>query len=179
MNLQTLLITVFIVGISAFVTRSLLGAHESMSITSLNTRARYVRVSRDRPQLEVAEIQVYDQSNMNVAALYGTASQSTTHTNSSGTDFGPNVVIDGNTSGLSQRGEVATTKPSDTLPWIELDLGSEFNVKKLVIHMRDTENKADYKNTRIELLRFNRTVLWSQEVSVWQRMYTFAVHLGK
>lgn len=190
MNYKSILImtsiTVLAVGFSAYITHRILGPRESMPITT-KTKVRYIQLSRDNPQLEVAEIQAYDRSDTNIAALYGSVTQSSIH-RSDDTNYGPNVVIDGNISGMSERGEVATTKMTDKTPWIEVDLGNTFDIARITVYLRDRDSHPNpnsqwfekhNKNTKIQLLCPQRTILWSKTIHTWQHIYDFPVNITR
>lgn len=160
---------------------------ETLNAETTSTNARYVIISRDAPQLEVAEVQVYDKEGTNIAALHGTVKQSSI-LESDDAKYGPNTIIDGNISGLSERGEVATTRISDEAPWIELDLGAVYDLSKISIYLRDRDShpnpssqwfRKHNKNIKIEILDRDRKIMWTQTIVTWQRLYDFPIKINK
>ena len=178
---QEIVLLAALFAVVVMLTRIFLGRRKLNPYTKASRMARYIRITRDRAPLEVAEIQVYDQSNTNVAPLYAKLTQSSIRHNKPQT-YGPNVIIDGNISGMAGRGELATTKMSDQNPSIELDLRHDVNVSRITLYLRDHDKHPNptsewidkhCKNIRIEVLCSLRTVLWRTTITAWQRMYDF------
>lgn len=145
-------------------------------------QAQYVRLSRHQPMLEIAEVQVYDDADLNVAALYGKARQSSLYGNV--VENGPMNALNGNTSGHKDRGELARTSPSDPQPFWEVQLPSNTTVKKICVFLRDHDHfpnpESEFlpKNNQkihVELLCPKRKVIWSSMITFWQPMFEFKI----
>ncbi|TWU26611.1 Planctomycete cytochrome C [Novipirellula galeiformis] len=126
---------------------------------NLPRKAQFVRLelSGKKRMIHVAELQVFS-GNENVA-LSGKATQSSTGSN------GPaELANDGNTSGDFQERSVTHTTAEDN-PWLEIDLGAEFPVDRIVLWNRTdggaaiAERLAGY---RLQLLDPSRQVIWEQ-----------------
>jgi hypothetical protein len=177
------IVAAFSVGLLS--TRCLLGARKLSPAKGSARKGRYVRISRDRSPLEVAEVQVYDASDTNVAPLYAKVSQSSIKDNDN-MRYGPNTVIDGNIAGSTEHGEVATTKLIDPHPMIELDLGYDVKITRITVFLRDQDRHPNpssewftkhCKNIKLEVLCAARTVLWRATLKTWQRIYDFPLQL--
>jgi len=105
--------------------------------------------------LHLAEIQVFS-GGTNVA-LTGTAKQSTTAFAGEA-----KLAIDGNTNGDFTKKSVTHTE-SDVHPWIEIDLGKEFPIDKIVVWNRTDKNlQQRLRGYKISLLNSQREVVWEQ-----------------
>ena len=167
--------------IAVMMSRMLLGRRKLIPRTKASRMARYIRISKDRPTLEVAEVQVYDVSGVNIAPLYADVSMSSVK-NDDVQQYGPNTVVDGNISGSLNKGELATTKVTDPRPTIELDLRHDVDVTRITLYLRDLEKHPNpdsawvtkyCKNTMVEVLGSDRSVRWRTVINTWQRMYDF------
>ena len=176
--------TVAFVAIAAFfiacVTRAIMGSKETLPLDE-STKARYVRITRGVPVLQVAEVQIYDESDTNIAPLYGKVSMSSIKHNDTYM-YGPNVVVDGNPSGNPMHGEVATTSVDDAEPVIEIDLGYATNIIRLSLYLRDQDLHPNpssewiqkhVQDITIQVLSERRQLLWGQSIMVWQPRYEF------
>lgn len=122
--------------------------------------AQFLRIELPGKQkmIHLAEIQLIS-GDENVA-LQGKASQSST-------DFGGEVryINDGNTDGNYPNQSVTHTAVSDD-PWIEIDLGVEKPIDKVLLWNR-TDGAASIQNRllgyQIALLDSDRNVVWSQQ----------------
>ena len=121
--------------------------------------SQYVRVELpgQKKMIHLAEIQLFvGEENV---AVTGKASQSST-------DFGGNVayVNDGNTDGLFNNKSVTHTAISND-PWIEIDLGSERDIDRIVLWNRTDGGEAIQNRLRgykISLMDADRQTVWSQ-----------------
>ena len=121
--------------------------------------AQFVRVELpgNQKMIHLAEIEAYG-GDLN-HALAGQATQSST-------DFGGNAayVNDGNTDGNFNNLSVTHTAVSDS-PWIEIDLGKEQDVDRLVLWNRTDGGEGivnRLQGYRVSLLDANRKVVWSR-----------------
>ncbi len=162
----------------ACITRVLMGSRETLP-SDVATKARFVRISRTVPILEIAEVQIYDKSNTNIAPLYGKVSMSSIKNNDAHT-YGPGIVVNGSFSGNPMHGEVATTAVNDKEPVIEIDLGYGTDVQRIGLFLRDQDLHPNpssewiqkhLQNIRIQLLSERRQILWEQRIMVWQPRY--------
>ncbi len=175
--------TAFSIGL--IFTRLVLGPQKLSTKMGQSRKARYVRITRDRGPLQVAEVQVYDASGTNVAPLYAKVSQSTIKDDNI-MQYGPTTVIDGNISGSLEHGELASTKVDDMHPLLELDLGYNVKVTRLTLFLRDQDRHPNpssewfskhCKNIKVEILCPARSVLWRTTLKTWQRIYDYPLKL--
>lgn len=120
-------------------------------------RARHVRVAlpgKDKI-IHLAEIEVFS-GGVNVAAK-GTAKQS-----SLGSSGEAKRAIDGNTDGDYQKNSVSHTG-TEANPWIEIDLGAEWPVEKIIIWNRTDGGTAKrLEGYEVSLLNGAREVIWKE-----------------
>ena len=106
--------------------------------------------------LHVAEVQAFV-GDENVA-LKGKATQSST-------DYGGDarLAIDGNVDGNYNSKSVTHTANSDEEPWLEIDLGKEYDLTKIAVWNR-TDNKlyARLDGFRLQVLDEERIILWEK-----------------
>lgn len=121
------------------------------------SRARYVRITvpGEKRFLQVAELEIFTASK-NVAPQ-GKASLSSVYNKAAAAK-----AIDGNTEGEFSKGSVAHSNEEKD-PWLEIDLGSEQTVDRLVLWNRTDGNVGDrIAGYRIELFDQKRSVVWEQ-----------------
>ena len=144
---------------------------------------KYVRLSRPSPSLEIAEVQVYDENGLNLAPLYGKPTQSSTWKNDI-MKFGPQIAVNGNISGLEEKGEVAKTSGGDLKPYWELALPRHVAVSRVTVFLKDLSHhpnpESDFdpkKNLHIklELLCSDRKRLWHKYLTFWQPIFDFKI----
>ena len=120
-------------------------------------RARHVRLSlpgKDKI-IHLAEVEVFS-GGVNVAPK-GTAKQS-----SLGSGGEAKRAIDGNTDGNFEKNSVSHTG-TEKDPWIEVDLGSELPIEKIVIWNRtDGDTSKRLEGYEISLLSEARDVIWKE-----------------
>lgn len=140
---------------------------------------KFVRVQQKLPVLEVAEIQIYDRNNLNVAPLKR-AGQSSVKNNDV-TTFGPNIVINGNINGWAD-GELATTCISDSEPWLEIDLIDPTILSRITVFLRDKQNFPNPnpnmystldKMMFLEVLNKNRQVIEKVKIPTNRAIYDY------
>lgn len=145
-------------------------------------RARYVRIRRNRPGLEVAELQVYDAQNVNIGP-FAELHQSSIRNNDA-VSYGPMIAVNGNISGWAV-GELASTSLDDANPWLLLDLGKSVALSRVTLFLRDKSshpnpNDAWYptkdNGACVEILNQNRDVLWVHSIDEWKWIYDFALY---
>ena len=117
---------------------------ENTSVTSIPSqhKARFVKVSVSGfKSINIAEIQVFDDSNVNraLASEGATATQSSTYFWDAATPCPASIAIDGHTAeqtgvGLACDGLAHTSDQTD--PWIMVDLGSSYEISHVVIWNR-------------------------------------------
>ena len=121
-------------------------------------RGRFVRLELPGKHklLHIAEVQAFV-GDENVA-LKGKATQSST-------DYGGDakLAIDGNVDGNYNSKSVTHTANSDEEPWLEIDLGKEYDLTKIAIWNR-TDNKlyARLDGFRLQVLNEERVILWEK-----------------
>jgi mono/diheme cytochrome c family protein len=121
-------------------------------------RGRFVRLELPGKHklLHIAEVQAFV-GDENVA-LKGKATQSST-------DYGGDakLAIDGNVDGNYNSKSVTHTANSDEEPWLEIDLGKEYDLTKIAIWNR-TDNKlyARLDGFRLQVLDEERVILWEK-----------------
>lgn len=144
---------------------------------------KYVRLSKQLPVLEIAEVQVYDEHGLNLAPLYGKPVQSSTWQNNT-MMYGPQIAVNGNTSGLPEKGEVAKTSVRDLQPIWELALPRNVAVTRVTVYLRDFDHHPNPESSfnlkknmgvKLELLCPNKTVLWERMLTEWKPMYDFVI----
>ncbi len=125
-------------------------------------RSRYLRVELPGKgkMIHLAEVQVF--SGGENIATEGQASQSST-------DYGgkAQLAIDGNTDGDFEQGSVTHTA-AERDPWLEIDLGSERPIERLVIWNRSDGGDriaGRIKGFQVRLLDAERETVWSQSPS--------------
>ena len=125
-------------------------------------KAQFIRVLLPGKQrhLHLAEIQAFDGDDN--LAVKGTAKQSSTYS-----DAVASRVNDGNTDGdYSNRSVQHTAAQAD--PWVEIDLGSEQSIDRLVLWNRTDGDKGirdRFNGFEISLLDADRNVTWNQKPS--------------
>ena len=148
------------------------------------SQAQYVRLYRNKPMLELAEVQVYDDAGLNVAALYGKPSQSSVY-GGNHTENGPMNAINGNTNGHKDKGELARTASNDLHPFWEVQLPATTSVKRISVFLRDHDHFPNPESEflpkhnqmiHVELLCPNRKTLWTSTITYWQPMYDFHIN---
>jgi hypothetical protein len=122
-------------------------------------RGRYVRIELpgDRRPLSLAEVEVYS-GDENVARK-GKASQSSTA-------YGATAdrANDGNKDGAFGNNSITHTEEEPN-PWWELDLGREYDIRKIQVWNR-TEENGKYQD---RLKDFTVVILDSKRVPVWRK----------
>jgi Protein of unknown function (DUF1553)/Protein of unknown function (DUF1549)/Planctomycete cytochrome C/F5/8 type C domain len=120
-------------------------------------QARYVRITvpGEKRFLQVAELEIFAEGK-NIAPQ-GKASLSSVYTKAAAAK-----AIDGNTDGAFSKGSVAHSNEEKD-PWLEIDLGSEQTVDRLLLWNRTDGNVGDrIAGYRIELFDGKRAVVWEQ-----------------
>lgn len=119
--------------------------------------ARFVRIElpgQDRV-LHVAEIEAFDATGSNVARA-GQAKLSSTYA-----DAVAGRAIDGNTDGDYEQNSVAHAADGDDDPWLEVDLGTARDIRRVVVWNRtDHMLQARLNGARVELLDADRRPFW-------------------
>jgi len=123
-------------------------------------KGRYVRIELPGKKriLSMAEVEVFCKEE-NIAPK-GKATQSST---SSGGD--PARANDGNKNGDWKNGSITHTDEENN-PWWELDLGRDYDIRKVVVHNRmDEKGKlaGRLKDFTLKILDKDRKVMWQKE----------------
>lgn len=136
---------------------------------------RYVRVSTTSPPLVLGQVEVFV-GKTNVAPINGAPRQSSTLDNNY-RNHGPNLAINGDLSATGfGGGDAARTKPEDTHPWWEVDLGSEMPVNQVNLWLQDRGRfpnpySAWYLNNdiaiNVQLLCRRKKVKWHRWIHEW------------
>ena len=118
-------------------------------------QARFVRVTNDTPKgvLHLAEVEIYS-GGVNLA-LDAQASQS-----SQFGDASANRAIDGNTNGKFGQKSVTHTK-DETMPWLEIDLGSEKRMDQIKVYNRRDRLEHRLQNFWVVAYNAKREPLWA------------------
>ena len=118
-------------------------------------QARFVRVTNDTPKgvLHLAEVEIYS-GGVNLA-LDAQASQS-----SQFGDASANRAIDGNTNGEFGQKSVTHTK-DETMPWLEIDLGSEKRMDQIKVYNRRDRLEHRLQNFWVVAYNAKREPLWA------------------
>ncbi len=118
-------------------------------------QARFVRVTNDTPKgvLHLAEVEIYS-GGVNLA-LDAQASQS-----SQFGDASANRAIDGNTNGEFGQKSVTHTK-DETMPWLEIDLGSEKRIDQIKVYNRRDRLEHRLQNFWVVAYNAKREPLWA------------------
>ena len=118
-------------------------------------QARFIRVTNDTPKgvLHLAEVEIYS-GGVNLA-LDAQASQS-----SQFGDASANRAIDGNTNGEFGQKSVTHTK-DETMPWLEIDLGSEKRMDQIKVYNRRDRLEQRLKNFWVVAYNAKREPLWA------------------
>ena len=118
-------------------------------------QARFIRVTNDTPKgvLHLAEVEIYS-GGVNLA-LDAQASQS-----SQFGDASANRAIDGNTNGEFGQKSVTHTK-DETMPWLEIDLGSEKRMDQIKVYNRRDRLEHRLQNFWVVAYNAKREPLWA------------------
>ena len=118
-------------------------------------QARFIRVTNDTPKgvLHLAEVEIYS-GGVNLA-LDAQASQS-----SQFGDASANRAIDGNTNGEFGQKSVTHTK-DETMPWLEIDLGSEKTIDQIKVYNRRDRLEHRLQNFWVVAYNAKREPLWA------------------
>ena len=118
-------------------------------------QARFIRVTNDTPKgvLHLAEVEIYS-GGVNLA-LDAQASQS-----SQFGDASANRAIDGNTNGEFGQKSVTHTK-DETMPWLEIDLGSEKRIDQIKVYNRRDRLEHRLQNFWVVAYNAKREPLWA------------------
>ena len=118
-------------------------------------QARFIRVTNDTPKgvLHLAEVEIYS-GGVNLA-LDAQASQS-----SQFGDASANRAIDGNTNGKFGQKSVTHTK-DETMPWLEIDLGSEKRMDQIKVYNRRDRLEHRLQNFWVVAYNAKREPLWA------------------
>lgn len=144
---------------------------------------KYVRLSKKHPLLEIAEVQIYDENGLNMAPLYGTPRQSSTWNNDK-MHNGPQIAVNGNTSGLIHKGELARTDGKDKNPFWEFSLPRNVAVTKVIVFLRDRDHfpnpnhdfhPRNNMHLKLELLCPDRKCLWDTVLTYWQPKFEYRI----
>ncbi len=120
-------------------------------------QGRFLRVTRKGKTgvLHIAEVQVFDLSDMNIAPT-GSAKQSSTEQGGIA-----QRAIDGNTDGIWENNSMTHTK-NEKEPWWELDLKRTTPILKIMIWNRSNADPERLDGATVELLDENRQVVWEK-----------------
>lgn len=153
--------------------------HRQLHRNRHSRKARFVRIRRDRPALQIAEVQVYDMYNMNIAP-FATVMQSSTK-DSDTSAYGPNIAVNGNISGWA-KGELATTSHTDKSPYFMVDLRRPTQLSRITVFLRDESNFPNPNSSCyskkdigacIEILDESEDVFWRKSIDNWECNYDF------
>jgi hypothetical protein len=124
---------------------------------SKGIRGRYVRIELpgEKRILSLAEVEVFSGDD-NVAPKGKASQSSTSH------EGAPERAVDGNKDGAFPKGSVTHTN-EEREPWWELDLGSDLEIRKVVVWNRTDENLGQ------RLMDFSLVILDAKRMPVWRK----------
>lgn len=170
---------------TSWTNRDVLKANEMAGVgipNSERTRNRKIRKVRlyhirndNEAFLHPAEIEVYDFNNNNIAR----GKQVTTSQLYSGSKPA-SAVVDGNTSGTWINSTCCVHTKSGKDVFIEIDLGAEYNVSKIVIYNRDNSNNCGQcpnrmNNARVRCLDNNNKVVLDFNTGIYWNKKEFSL----
>lgn len=125
---------------------------DSSQLSGATGPVRFIRIEKTNDYLSLAEVQVYDFNEMNIALGKTTKQSSTLHSGES------HKAVDGNTSGRYWDGSVTHTNSSGR-QWWEVDLEGNYSVKKIIIFNRTDCCENRINNSYIKFYNQERKLL--------------------
>lgn len=134
-------------------------------------KCRYVRIRRNRPGLEIAELQIYDLNGVNIAP-FGKLSQSSIKNNDE-LSYGPMIAVNGNISGWAV-GELASTREDDDKPWLMIDIGQSMSLSRITLFLRDKSSHpnpnhawfpASDDGACVEIINQTNDIIWTRPIT--------------